>query len=180
MCNCCGISREVGPSIQFMPTFKACFFLFNFLALVGGFANLGMGLWFRIDPKVYEIHKYIETQNFTIAGWIMLFAGFTAIVMSLVGFASASRQSAGALVFYFVVMIILTVSFIGALVLLTIYGLGSALERFLVKEIYEQIRRRATNTEIDLFISSDAAQFLDFIQVKVSFITRATRTISHR
>lgn len=175
VCNCCGISREVGPSIQFMPTFKACFFLFNFLVLVGGFANLGMGLWFRIDPKVYEIHKYIETQNFSIAGWIMLFAGFTAIIMSLIGFASASRQSAGALVAYFIVMISLTVAFMGALVLLSVYGLGSPLERFLIKEIYEQMRRRATNTQIDLFISSDAAQFLDFIQVKVSFyVSRLT------
>lgn len=167
VCSCCGISREVGSSIQFMPTFKACFFLFNFLVLVGGFANLGIGLWFRIDPKVYEIHKYIETQNFTIAGWIMLVAGFLAIIMSLIGFASSSRQSAGALVFYFVIMICLTVALIGALVLLTVYGLGASLERFLIKEIYEQIRRRATNTEIDLFISSDAAQFLDFIQVKM-------------
>lgn len=167
VCNCCGISREVGPSVQFMSVFKTCFFLFNFLALVGGFANLGMGLWLRIDPKVYEIHKYIETQNFTIAGWIILFAGFLAIITSLIGFGAASRQSAGSLVFYFVVMISLTVAFVGGVVLFTVYGLGKPLERFLVKEIYEQIRRRATNTGMDSFISSDAAQFVDFIQVKM-------------
>lgn len=168
ICNCCGISKELNPSIEFMSTFRALFFLFNFLVFAFGLANFGLGLWFRIDPKVYEIHKYIETQNFTIAGWILLVCGISACIIALIGFASAANQAAGVLVFYFVIMIPLTLAFVGTLVLLTVYGFGSSLEKFLTKEIYEQIRRRSMSADSDLFASGDASQFMDFIQVKVS------------
>lgn len=167
--TCCNlISGELKPSIAYMPALRGSFFLFNFLTFAFGLADLGMGLWFRIDPKVYEIHKYIETQNFTYAGWIMLFGGFIACLISLFGFAAASRELAGALLLYALVCVVLSIGFVGAVVLLTVYGLGSSLERFLVKEIYEQIRRRSMSTELDLFALSDSAQFLDFVQVKVS------------
>jgi cation transport ATPase len=168
LCSCCGVTKPLDPAMKFMPLFRSLFLLFNFLVFAFGLAGLGMGLWFRIDPKVYEIHKYIETQNFTLAGWIMLFAGFTACLMALIAFASISKHSICLLVFYSVIMALLTVSSIGSLVLLTVYGLGEPLERFMSKEIYEQIRRRTMSTELDLSTSSDAAQFLDFVQVKVS------------
>lgn len=167
ICDCCGVAKELSPGIKYMTTFRSLFFLFNFLALVFGLANFGLGLWYRIDPKVYEIHKYIETQNFTIAGWIMLFCGFLACIVALVGFTSAVRQSFCSLIFYFVVMIILTFAFVGTLVLLTVYGLGTTLEHFIIKEIYEQIRRRSMSTNFDLSMSGEASQFLDFIQVKM-------------
>lgn len=166
ICDCCGVAQELSPGIKYMTTFRTLFFLFNFLVFVFGLANFGLGLWFRIDPKVYEIHKYIETQNFTIAGWIMLFCGFSACIVALLGFISAARQGICLLVLYFIIIIILTFAFVGTLVLLTVYGLGRALENFIIKEIYEQIRRRSMSTVFDS--SSDAAQFLDFIQVKVS------------
>lgn len=170
ICDCCGVAQELSPGIKYMTTFRTLFFLFNFLVFVFGLANFGLGLWFRIDPKVYEIHKYIETQNFTIAGWIMLFCGFSACIVALIGFISAARQSVCLLILYFAIIIILTFAFVGTLVLLTVYGLGKALEHFIIKEIYEQLRRRSMSTEFDLSTSNDAAQFLDFIQVKVSYI----------
>lgn len=166
ICDCCCFSKEISPSMKYMPAFKRLFFVFNFLVLAFGLANLGMGLWFRIDPKVYEIHKYIETQNFTNAGWIMLFGGFIACLMALAGFAAATRQLAGLLVFYFIVMIILTIAFVGTLVLLTVYGLGDPLEKFIIREIIDQMRRRMS-TELDLYATSQASGFIDFIQVKV-------------
>lgn len=167
LCNCCGVTKELDPAMKYMPIFRSLFLLFNFFVFAFGLADLGMGLWFRIDPKVYELHKYIATQNFTIAGWIMLFGGFLACLMALIGFTAAIRQTIGLLIFYLIVMIILTLSFVGTIVLLTVYGLGRPLENFLTKEIYEQIRRRTMNTESDLFMNTDAAQFLDFLQVKV-------------
>lgn len=172
LCDCCGVTKELSPGIKYMTTFRTLFFLFNFLVFVFGLANFGLGLWFRIDPKVYEIHKYIETQNFTIAGWIMLFCGFSACVTALIGFISAAKQGVCLLVLYFIVTIILTFAFVGTLVLLTVYGLGVALEHFLIKEVYEQIRRRSMSNEFDLTASSDASQFLDFIQVKVSMYNK--------
>lgn len=167
LCDCCGVTKQLSPAIEFMSTFRSLFFLFNFLAFVFGFANLGMGLWFRIDPKVYEIHKYIETQNFTLAGWIMLFGGFLTCLIALVGFMGAAKQAAGLLLIYLTSMVALTLAFVATLVLLAVYGLGSTLQHFITKEIYEQIRRRSMNSEPDTFSSNDAAQFLDFIQVKV-------------
>lgn len=172
ICNCCGVTRELKPASKMMSCFKSSFFVFNFMVLIFGFANLGMGLWLRIDPKVYEIHKYIETQNFTIAGWILLFCGFIACLMAFSGFAAANRQRVCPIIYYLLFMIPLTLAFVGSIVLLTVYGLGQSLERVLTKEIYEQIRRRSMNVEQDFFRTSDAAQFLDFVQVKVS--TRAT------
>ena len=168
LCTCCGVTKEVHPAMRHVPLLRSLFFLFNFLVFAFGLALLGMGLWFRIDPKVYEIHKYIETQNFTIAGWIMLFGGFLACLTALIGFAGSVRLRTGLLLFYLFILIALTLAFVGALVLLTVYGLGTTLELFLTKEIYEQIRRRTMNTELDVFMNSDAAQFLDFVQVKVS------------
>lgn len=167
ICDCCGVTKQLTPAIEFMSTFRNLFFLFNFLALVFGFASLGMGLWFRIDPKVYEIHKYIETQNFTLAGWVMLFGGFLTCLIALVGFTAAAKQAAGLLLLYITSMIALTLAFVATLVLLAVYGLGSTLQHFITKEIYEQIRRRSMNSEPDSFSINDAAQFLDFIQVKV-------------
>lgn len=167
ICDCCGVTRQLSPAIEFMSTFKSLFFLFNFLAFVLGFASVGMGLWFRIDPKVYEIHKYIETQNFTLAGWIMLFAGFITCLVALAGFVGASKQVAGLLLIYLASMVALLLAFVATLVLLSVYGLGSTLQHFLTKEIYEQIRRRSMNSEPNSFNSNEAAQFLDFIQVKV-------------
>uniref|UniRef100_A0A6G1S9Z0 Tetraspanin-7 n=1 Tax=Aceria tosichella TaxID=561515 RepID=A0A6G1S9Z0_9ACAR len=167
LCSCCGITRPLDPAMKYMPLFKSLFILFNFLVFAFGLASLGMGLWFRIDPKVYEIHKYIETQNFTLAGWMMLVAGFIACLMALVAFAYISKHSVCMLIFYSITMTLLTVSSISSLVLLTVYGLGASLERFMSKEIYEQIRRRTMSTELDLSTSSDAAQFLDFVQVKL-------------
>lgn len=169
LCTCCGVTKPLDPAMKFIPMFRNLFLFTNFLVFALGLAGLGMGLWFRIDPKVYEIHKYIETQNFTLAGWIMLFAGFLACIMALVAFCSISKHPVCLLTFYSIVMTLLTISSIGSLVLLTVYGLGNSLERFLNKEIYEQIRRRTMSTEVDLSSSSDAAQFLDFVQVKVSF-----------
>lgn len=178
VCNCCGVSKELQPAIKWLPTFRCLFFLFNFLVLAFGLANLGVGLWFRIDPKVYEIHKYIETQNFTISGWILLFGGFLACLVALFGFLAANRSRIGLLVCYLVFMIPLTLAIVGALVLLTVYGLGLSLERVMVKEIYEQIRRRSMNTVQNLYETSSAAQFLDFIQVKVkNLISTAPRML---
>lgn len=170
LCDCCGITREMSPAMKYMPVLRSLFILTNFLAFAFGFANFGMGLWFRIDPKVYEIHKYIETQNFTIAGWILLFGGFTACLIALSGFLAAFRQATRTLLFYCIMMTLLTLAFVGTLVLLTIYGFGTSLEMFLVKEIYEQMRRRSMSTELDVYAYSDAAQFLDFVQVKVCSI----------
>lgn len=167
ICDCCGVTRQLSPAIEFMATFRSLFFLFNLLAFVFGIGNLGMGLWFRIDPKVYEIHKYIETQNFTFAGWIMLFGGLLTCLVALVGFMGATKQAVGLLLVYLTSMVALTLAFVASLVLLAVYGLGSTLQHFLTKEIYEQIRRRSMNSEPDSFNSNDAAQFLDFIQVKV-------------
>lgn len=168
--DCCCISREMSPAINHMNSFLNVFFLFNFLVFVLGFACLGMGLWFRIDPKVYEIHKYIETQNFTIAGWIMLFGGFIACLMSLVGFSASMKQSQTLLGFYIAIIFVLTITFIGTLVLLVVHGLGWKLEKFLNKEIYEQIRRRTMSNEIVWLSQGGPAQFLDFVQVKVSLL----------
>lgn len=169
LCSCCGVTKELDPAMKYMPLFRSLFILFNLLALVFGLADLGMGLWFRIDPKVYELHYYIETQNFTIAGWILLFGGLLAALTALlIGFAASVRHSIGLLIFYSVIMAILSITFIGTLVLLTVYGLGGSLERFMTKEMYEQIRRRTMSSEFDLLTSSDAAQFIDFVQVKVS------------
>lgn len=168
--DCCGLSRELSPSIKYMSTFQTLFCLFNFLVFTFGLANLGMGLWFRIDPKVYEIHKYIETQNFTIAGWILLFGGFVACCMSLVGFAGALRQSSTIMASYFGVMIPLTIAFVGTLVLLVVHGLGLTLEEFLVKEVFEQMRLKTMENEYEWFGMGSASQFLDFIQVKVSHL----------
>ena len=169
ICDCCGVTRELSPTTQYMTTLSSLFSLVNFLVFAFGLADLGMGLWFRIDPKVYEIHKYIETQNFTIAGWIMLFCGFAACLMALLGPVATRRRAAGLLIVYFSLALLLTLAFVGTIVLLTVYGFGSKLELFLVKEIYEQLRRRSMNSELDLVSLSDAAQFIDFVQVKVSW-----------
>lgn len=163
ICDCCWISRELAPAYEHLSSLSSLFFLFNFLVFAFGFACLGMGLWLRIDPKIYEIHKYIETQNFTYAGWIILFGGFASCMISLLGFAGTGKQSQCLLLFYMLIMLCLLIGFIGSLVLLVVHGLGYNLELFLNKEIYEQMRRRAMSNQNDW-----AAQFLDFIQVKVS------------
>lgn len=165
--NCCGLTSELNPSIKFMSAYRCIFFLFNFLVFAFGLANFGMGLWFRIDPKVYEIHKYIETQNFTYAGWIILVGGFLACLMSLIGFVATSRQLISLSVLYISILILLTIAFVGALVLMIVYGLGDTLEQFMVKEIYEQMRRRSMNMELDAMMTNEAAQFIDFVQVKM-------------
>lgn len=160
VCRCCGLACELAPSVRYLHRFRVAFFVFNFLVLVFGVANFGMGLWFRIDPKVYELHKYIQTNNYTSAGWIMLFAGFAVTIIALVGFRAAAKSKPGYLIFYFVMVAIVTLLLMGALVLVTVYGLGESLEQFATKEVFQQIQNKTR--------SDKSAQFLDFIQIKVS------------
>lgn len=166
--DCCCLNGELRPAYQHLGSLSSLFNIFNFFLFAFGLASLGVGLWFRIDPKVYEIHKYIETQNFTYAGWILLFGGFSNCIFALVGFAAVNRQSQCLLAIYMSFILCLSISFIGALVLLVVHGLGSELEQFLNKEIYEQMRRRTMSHEIDWIYRAGAAQFLDFIQVKMN------------
>lgn len=163
ICDCCWISRELAPAYEHLSSLSSLFFLFNFFVFAFGFACFGMGLWLRIDPKIYEIHKFIETQNFTYAGWIILFGGFAACLLSIMGFVATGKKSQCMLILYMLILLSLIIGFIGSLVLLVVHGLGYKLELFLNKEIYEQMRRRAMSNQNDW-----AAQFLDFIQVKVS------------
>lgn len=46
---------------------------------------IGIGLWFRIDPKMYEPTLYIDTDNFMNVGWIMMFGGLAIVIISIVG-----------------------------------------------------------------------------------------------
>ena len=167
--DCCGMTRELKPANEYLPMFRVLFHIFNTFVFLFGLANFGMGLWFRIDPKVYEIHKYIETQNFTIAGWIMLFGGFLACLVSFIGCLATVNESVTMLLCYLFTLIVLMLSLVSTIIMLTIHGLGLALESFIVKELFEQIRRKTMGTEWDLYASNDATQFMDFVQVKVSF-----------
>jgi len=167
LCNCWGTTRTLEPAMRYVPVFCSLFHLFNFLTFILALSLLGMGLWFRIDPKVYELHKYIETQNFTIAGWILLFGGFLACLMTIVGGRAASKKSISPLLFYCIIMTVLTFAFTCSLVLTTVHGLGISLERFMGKEMYDQIRRRAMSVDVDILAGVDTAQFLDFVQVKL-------------
>lgn len=166
--DCCGLTRELKPANEYMNIFKKFFYLFNVLVFLFGFATFGMGLWFRIDPKVYEIHKYIETQNYTIAGWIMLFGGFLACIVALLGCMATRKYDLSLLVCYLITLMILLLASVATTIMLTIHGLGLSLEMFLIRELYEQIRRRVVNTEMALFASNEAIHFMDFVQVKVS------------
>ena len=46
---------------------------------------IGIGLWFRIDPKMYEPTLYIDTENFINVGWIMMFSGLAIVILSIIG-----------------------------------------------------------------------------------------------
>lgn len=164
---CCGSPKELRPAHEYLPILQMLFYIFNTFVFLFGLADLGMGLWFRIDPKVYEIHKHLETQNFTIGGWIMLFGGFLACIMSFVGCLASMKQEVGLLLFYLLITTSLMLAFVSTIILLSVYGLGSALEQFLIKELYEQMRRRIMSTEVNPLDTSDATQFMDFVQVKV-------------
>jgi len=139
------------------------FRIINSITFIFALCLLGVGLWFRIDPRVYELHKHIEIQNFTIAGWIMLFGGFSACLLTIVGGCAASKRSISLLLFYCVIMTVSTLALIGCLVLTTEHGRGISLERFIREGIYDQIGRRKMSVSFDI----DAAKFLDFVQVEL-------------
>ena len=46
---------------------------------------IGIGLWLRIDPKMYEPTLYIDTENFINVGWIMMFSGLAIVILSIIG-----------------------------------------------------------------------------------------------
>ena len=50
-----------------------------------GMVFIGIGIWFRVDPKMYEPTNYIETANYIYAAWIMMFTGLAMVIMSFVG-----------------------------------------------------------------------------------------------
>jgi len=54
---------------------------------------MGIGIWFRVDPKLYEPTNYIDTDNFIIVGWIFIFGGFAIVITSLVGCVGAFTDS---------------------------------------------------------------------------------------
>lgn len=60
---------------------------------------MGIGIWFRVDPKMYEPTLYIPTDNFMAAAWIMMVTGLIITIVSFFGCYGAVVESTGCMCF---------------------------------------------------------------------------------
>ena len=60
---------------------------------------MGIGIWMRVDPKMYEPTTYIPTDNYIAAAFIMMITGFIIVLMSFYGCYGAVTESSGCLCF---------------------------------------------------------------------------------
>ena len=60
---------------------------------------MGIGIWMRVDPKMYEPTTYIPTDNYIAGAFIMMITGFIMVLMSFYGCYGAVTESSGCLCF---------------------------------------------------------------------------------
>lgn len=60
---------------------------------------MGIGIWMRVDPKMYEPTTYIPTDNYIAGAFIMMITGFIIVLMSFYGCYGAVTESPGCLCF---------------------------------------------------------------------------------
>jgi len=58
---------------------------------------MGIGIWLRVDPKMYEPTTYIATDNYIAAAFIMMITGFIITIIGFCGCYGAVVESSGCL-----------------------------------------------------------------------------------
>ena len=64
-----------------------------------GMVLMGIGIWLRVDPKMYEPTRYIPTDNYIAAAWIMMITGFIIVIVGFCGCYGAVVESTCVLCF---------------------------------------------------------------------------------
>ncbi|XP_074601260.1 tetraspanin-1-like [Brevipalpus obovatus] len=149
----------MGYSVQYFSCLKVCLIFFNFILWCTGMTLIGIGMWFRIDPKMYEPTLYIDTDNFMNVGWIMMFGGLAIVIFSFVGCCGVLTNSTCKLATYIIMMGILIALAIAGIVLSATHGFGDRLEWYVTQQILIHIQQRQ--------FSDRSREILDFIQVKL-------------
>ncbi|XP_015789376.1 tetraspanin-1 [Tetranychus urticae] len=149
----------MGYSVQYFSCVKIFLVFFNFLLWCSGMTLIGIGLWFRIDPKMYEPTLYIDTENFINVGWIMMFSGLAIVIISIIGCIGTLTNSTCKLGTYIFIMALLIGLAIACVVLAATHGFGERLEYYVTQQVLIQIQQRP--------FSERARELLDFIQVKL-------------
>ncbi|KAI1281957.1 ATP-binding cassette sub-family G member 4 [Halotydeus destructor] len=132
---------------------------FIILRLCFGMVLMGIGIWLRVDPKMYETSNFIEIDDYIIAAWIMMVTGFILTLMSFVGCYGSVTECPCVLGFYIFILFLCLLADISGLVLAAQNGFGAHLEMYLDQQITLQIQQRQ--------FSDEARKFLDFVQVKL-------------
>lgn len=60
---------------------------------------IGIGIWLRVDPKMYEPTTYIATDNYIAAAFIMMVTGLIIVIVGFCGCYGAVIESSGCLCF---------------------------------------------------------------------------------
>lgn len=60
---------------------------------------MGIGIWLRVDPKMYEPTRFIQTDNYIAAAWIMMITGFIIVIIGFCGCYGAVTESSCILCF---------------------------------------------------------------------------------
>ncbi|RWS03507.1 CD9 antigen-like protein [Dinothrombium tinctorium] len=149
----------MGYSVQFLACIKVIVVILNILLLLIGLTMIGIGIWLRVDPKMYEPTNYIGTQSFIIAAWILMFTGLFVVIISFFGCFGAANDSAGMLCIYFAVMSILVALEIACVVLSSAHGFDETLEKYVTEQVLLNVQQR--------YFNDNAKEFLDFVQVKL-------------
>ncbi|XP_074601323.1 23 kDa integral membrane protein-like [Brevipalpus obovatus] len=144
---------------EYFSCCKVCLVFFNFILFCIGMVLLSLGLWFRIDPKMYEPPWYLETDNIMYAGWLMLFSGIAVVIIAFVGCCGVLSNSTAKLGGYMLCMGILVALAIAGCILACTYGFGDRLEWYVTQQVMLHIQRRP--------FSPISREILDFLQVKL-------------
>lgn len=60
---------------------------------------MGIGIWLRVDPKMYEPTRFIQTDNYIAGAWIMMITGFIIVIIGFCGCYGAVTESSCILCF---------------------------------------------------------------------------------
>ncbi|RWS25884.1 CD9 antigen-like protein [Leptotrombidium deliense] len=124
-----------------------------------GLTLIGIGIWYRVDPKMYEPTNYIGIQSYIVAAWIMMITGLIIVIFAFIGCFGAANDSTSLLCFYFVTTSIVCALQITCIVLACAHGFGDQLEEYVSQQVILHVQQRQFNDK--------AREFLDFVQVKL-------------
>ncbi|KJH43859.1 tetraspanin family protein [Dictyocaulus viviparus] len=125
-----------------VKTLRSLVFIFNLFFWIAGIIIIGLGVWLLWDPVASDFFALHSTHHgsFQIVGWLLLAAGAITTFVGCCGCCGAWKMNQGALVGFFVVLVIVFCFELAAAYMA--YSKQETIQQYIESSMYDTIRNR--------------------------------------